>query len=110
MKKLTLAVVLLLASAHAHAVLPQVATVVFHFLGGYMVAAIVDKTTGSTELGIGAATVLGFAKEVSDLNFNGPDFIAWPLGGMFYKWVKDAPGCWVDPEPLWYAEQHQCVR
>jgi hypothetical protein len=106
-----IAVLLMAFSANAYAVLPQALTVVLHFVGGYVVTMAADKA-GYPGAGIPLATGIGFAKEVSDLNFNGPDFIAWPLGGMLYMIAKEHPEwCWKDEsEPLWYAETYQCER
>lgn len=104
-----LAVLLMAFSANAYAVLPQALTVVLHFVGGYMITMVADKA-GSAGAGVAVSTGVGLIKELTDLNFNGPDFIAWPLGGVLYMAAKEHPEwCWKDEsEPLWYAETYQC--
>lgn len=93
-------------------VIPQVMTVLMHFMGGFAVAAVTDKLGGSEGAGTVMAAGVGFAKEVSDFNFNGPDFIAWPLGAWAYHATKDMPGCFETepPEHAWYITGYRpCI-
>lgn len=90
--------------------LPNPVTVVLHAVGGYAIAAIADRA-GHGDKGVALATVVGIAKEVSDINFNVPDALGWSAGAWLYKLGKDHPEwCWRDPNAAdyWYVEQQPC--
>jgi hypothetical protein len=62
-----------------------------------------------------AATIIGAAKEISDVNFNGPDFIAWPVGALLYKLGKEHGWCWqhqqaVIEEYPYIFHQRECIK
>lgn len=82
---------------------PQVLSLVLHGVGGYLMAMVADEL-GHPEAGVPVAAVVGVAKEMTDLNFNVPDAIFWPLGAGLYELQKGKGWCWKDERP-WYFDQ-----
>lgn len=78
--------------------LPQALTLVLHFVGGYLIADVTDRM-GHSEAGLPVSAAVGVAKEISDLNFNVPDAIMWPLGAAYYRIGKEKGWKWEDMEP-----------
>ncbi len=76
--------------------IPQAVTIILHIVGGYLLADATDRL-GHESAGVPLATVVGVLKESSDLNFNVPDAIAWPVGAYLYKVGKDNKWCWKMP-------------
>lgn len=105
---------LLLVNTSAHAVLPQALTLVLHGVGGYLIAMVSDKVEMGN-LGTPIALVVGAVKEVSDVNFNVPDFVMWPLGAELYKLSKQHPEwCWNSSDynsTYWYIDyESTCLQ
>jgi len=111
--KTLLAALLLSFSINAHAVLPQALTLILHGVGGYMIAMAADKL-GHQEAGVPVSAIVGVAKEFSDLNFNVPDAIMWPLGAGLYNLAKKHPEWQWDSseyyEIYWYMDNKAIRR
>ncbi len=92
--RIKLALVLALLSTQAQAVIPDPVTWFLHGVGGYVIARVLDKHTQATEAqGIGVASVVGVAKELTDLNFSVPDMLGWSVGAWVYYRTKDMVLC-----------------
>ena len=92
--KTLLAVLLLTLSTQAKAFMPDPVTWLLHGVGGYVVARVLDKhVTHSQVAGITVASGIGAAKELSDLNFSTPDFLAWGVGAYVYHRTKNMVRC-----------------
>ena len=92
--------------------LPQAVTLVLHAIGGYLLADVADRLD-YPEAGVPVSVVVGVAKEATDLNFNFPDAIAWPVGAYLYRLGKEHPEwCYVNPaaEEYWYIDQPVCRK
>ena len=86
-KKIILALAFISPSAHA---MPDPVTWLLHGVGGYIVARVIDRTPVES---VAVASAIGAAKEISDLNFSVPDFLAWGVGALFYHYTKDMVRC-----------------
>ena len=96
-----LGLILALFSTPAYSAIPDPVTWVLHGVGGYVVARVLDKHAQATEVqGIGAATIIGIAKELHDLNFSVPDMLGWSVGAWVYYRTKDMVLC--PSGEVWY--------
>jgi hypothetical protein len=92
--------------------IPQAVTLVLHAIGGYLLADVADRLD-HPEAGIPASVLVGVAKEATDLNFNFPDAVAWPVGAYMYRLGKEKGWCFTYPESYreeyWYLDtQPKC--
>ena len=94
--------------------IPQAVTLVLHAIGGYLLADVSDRLD-HPEAGIPASVVVGVVKEATDLNFNFPDAVAWPIGAYMYRLGKEKGWCFTYPEAYreeyWYLDtQPKCAK
>ena len=113
MIRFILTIILLFTSLSAKAVVPDPVTWLFHAVGGYAIAYVMDKHMSTSDgTGIVTATVVGAVKEVSDLNFSVPDFLSWGAGALFYHRTKNMVRCPDRDDIIVYYEDtlEECVK